>query len=945
MTQEESNKRFWCNIHQANQGYISEQYLLFLQDPQSVPSSIRELFEEHGAPDWKQNDEPTTNVNYNNINKIKAVIQFADSIRRYGHLSANIYPVGTKKYRHSKLIDLKTYGLTVEDLKQLPSDLIWENPPDTLVTAWDVIDRLQNRYAHTIAFEYDHVNQNKERKWLAQQIETDGYRVSFSANKKKQLLKSLVEVEGFEKFLGKTFVAQKRFSIEGLDVMIPMLDYLVNQSFYDDTENLLIGMAHRGRLSVLTHILGKPFDLVFSEFIHAQDKTLLPASTHSITYGWTGDVKYHFGAKRQLGKEKPSPTRVTLAHNPSHLEFVNAVVQGFTRADQDWRFQRGFPKQSYQRACSIMIHGDAAFTGQGVVAETLNLSALEGYHTGGTIHLIVNNQIGFTTNHRQSRSTRYASDLAKGFEIPIIHVNADDPEACLSAMKLAYRYRKKFHKDFLIDLIGYRRYGHNEIDEPRTTQPLVYQEIDRHPRVVDIYRKQLEEEGIISTTECSLWREAVGSKLKEIYVNMKENAAEVINQSAPIALKNGLNQINTRVPYHELEQLNRALLRRPNQFTVERKLEKRLQQRANTFEEDRCVDWAMAEILALASILSDGIPIRLTGQDTERGTFAHRHFVLHDSKTDQTYCPLHGIEGTTASFAIHNSPLSEVAVLGFEYGYSVEAPKTLVIWEAQFGDFANVGQVILDQFIASGRAKWDEKSNMVLLLPHGYEGQGPEHSSARLERFLLSAAENNWIVANVTTSANYFHLLRRQAALVDSDAARPLIVMTPKSLLRHKRVTSQVDELVGGTFMPCITKEDQDKLAITRVVIGSGKVMIELEEKLEQAPCDWLTTIRLEQIYPFPEQTIQAHLQSYPKLEEVVWLQEEPANMGAWHFVKDKFDQFLPKTFTLMYVGRLERAAPAVGSTKIHQKEQQAIINTVLYKTMKHQDAMYIISR
>ncbi|GAA5416763.1 2-oxoglutarate dehydrogenase E1 component [Paraliobacillus ryukyuensis] len=934
MTQKESNKRFWRNIHQANRSYMEEQYLLFLQDPKQVPSSIQEIFNTYGAPNWpgiaNYKSQRNESDHTNSTKKIKATIQLADAIRRFGHLSATIYPVGTKKHRHNELIDLKTYDLTIEDLKQLPAQIIWGNPSSSMTNAWDVIQALTQTYAKTIAFEYDHVNQNKERKWLEKQIESNTYQVTFSNEQKQQLLKALIDVEGFEHFLAKTFVAQKRFSIEGLDSMVPMLDYLVQQSLYDDTENVLIGMAHRGRLSVLTHILGKPFDILFSEFYHAQDKTLVPSSTSSITYGWTGDVKYHFGAKRQFGEGKPAPTKVTLAHNPSHLEFVNPVVQGFTRAHQDFRFESGYPTQKWQRACSIMIHGDAAFMGQGVVAETLNLSAIEGYQTGGTIHLIANNQIGFTTNYRQSRSTRYASDLAKGFEIPIIHVNADDPEACLSAMKLAYQYRKKFHKDFLIDLIGYRRYGHNEMDEPRATQPLAYQEIDQHPTVVDIYRGQLEAAKVITSTDCENWRQEVHTKLQEIYLNMKENQFEEWIQSEPGALKNELTNIQTNVTYDKLRRFNHDLLKRPARFVGFNKLERLLQKRAKVFDEQQIVDWAMAEILAFATVLSDGIPIRLTGQDTERGTFAHRHLVLHDINSDETYCPLHGISEAKASFAIHNTPLSEVAVLGFEYGYSVEAPKTLVMWEAQFGDFANVGQVIFDQFISAGRAKWGEKSNMIVLLPHGYEGQGPDHSSARMERFLLTAAENNWIIANVTTSANYFHLLRRQASLVNSDAARPLIIMTPKSLLRHKQVVSNVDALVHDNFQPIIAKQKQTNQPVTRLIIGSGKIMVEFDELNDCQSFNWLTTIRLEQIYPFPKTLLQELLLDYPDVTEVIWLQEEPRNMGAWHFVKEKIACVLHENVVLLYVGRGDRSSPAVGNMKVHLKEQKYILETAM---------------
>ena len=945
VTGKESNTGFWHTIHDANKGYIEEQYRMYLQQADTVPTSVRELFEQYGPPIWTTNQESEHNqhnVSLDTIKKITAAIQLIEGIRRYGHLAANIYPIQRKQEQYNTVIDEATYGLSAADLKNIPARFVWEQSSVHLKTAWDVVKELKQQYSTTISFEYDHVNCLTEKNWLQDQIETGAYKVDFSSDKQKDLLKFLVNVEEFERFLAKTFVAQKRFSIQGLDALVPMLHYLIQQTFYDKTENVLIGMAHRGRLNVLSHILDKPFDMLISEFYRAQGKVLMPTSrTDSITYGWTGDVKYHFGAKRHIEKGNASSTKVTLAHNPSHLEFVNPVIQGFARACQDARFQSGYPIQDQDKACSIMIHGDAAFTGQGVVAETLNLSALTGYQTGGTIHLIANNQIGFTTNYNQSRSTQYASDLAKGFEIPIIHVNADDPEACLSAMKMAYAYRKKFHKDFLIDLVGYRRYGHNEMDEPRATQPTLYREIDQHPSVTTVYSEKLSDQSIIVKSELSQLQKNAYHNLQSIYLNMKQNNNIDQEQNiAPTALKNELDQPDTAVSFDLLQELNQESLIRPANFSAFKKIEAIFKRRAQAFEEKQTVDWASAELLAFGSIISDGISIRITGQDTERGAFAHRHLVLHDLNSAKTYSPLHGLSSSRASFDIHNSPLSEVAALGFEYGYSVEASKTLVIWEAQFGDFMNVGQVMFDQFIAAGRAKWGEKSNIVILLPHGYEGQGPDHSSARLERFLTSAAENNLIISNVTTSAQYFHLLRRQAALVDSDAARPLIVMTPKSLLRHEAIVSKISTLSEGKFQTCL-EQDLDKSnpkQVKRIVIGSGKVMVDLSELMTvqaaQTDYAWLRVLRLEQIYPYPENKIDSFLTTFENLEEVVWIQEEPENMGAWSFVKDKLYQLLPKKVTLRYVGRCERSSPAEGDLTSHQKEQKRIIQTALQATL-----------
>ncbi|MDC3417672.1 2-oxoglutarate dehydrogenase E1 component [Aquibacillus sp. 3ASR75-54] len=922
-------------------GYVEEQYEAYLEDPTSVDLSLKELFDEHGAPTWLiesgVSSKATAGANsYNDIKKLTSALKLVEAIRRYGHLEADIYPVGLEKGRKSALIDPTSYGLTKGDLEAIPSHWVWEESPSYVKTALDVVNHLKEQYAGPISFEYDHVNNDQERKWLQQKIESGSFKYDFSPEDKKQLLEKLTDVEGFENFLAKTFVAQKRFSIEGLEIMVPMLDRIVQNSFYDETENILMGMAHRGRLSVLTHILGKPFDKLFSEFHHSSDKELIPsAGSQAITYGWTGDVKYHFGAERQAGEEKPSPTRITLAHNPSHLEFVNPVVEGFTRAAQDFRFERGYPKQNKNKAFSILIHGDAAFIGEGVVAETLNMSALPGYQTGGTIHIIANNQVGFTTSQDQGRSTRYASDLAKGFEIPIIHVNADNPEACVSAVMLAYEYRKAFNKDFLIDLVGYRRFGHNEMDEPRTTQPQLYKDIDNHPTITAIYGEQLQQQGIIDEDALQVMKDAVQQKLQDIYNNMKENSTnEPEAKPVPEALRNGLDDIETAVPLDQLKALNEGLLKRPEGFNSFKKLEKILSKRKDALEDGNKADWATAEALAYASILADGIPIRLSGQDAERGTFAHRHLVLHDVETGETYCPMHGIEQAKATFDIHNSPLSEVAVLGFEYGYSVEAPKTLVLWEAQFGDFANVAQVIFDQFIAAGRAKWGEKSNMVCLLPHGYEGQGPEHSSARLERFLTLAAENNWIVANVTTSAQFFHLLRRQAALVNSDAARPLIVMSPKSLLRNQRVASEPKEFTDNNFRPLIPQPGLARTSESakRLVIGSGKVMVDIEETMskDEDKYDHVHILRLEQIYPLPLKEMESIINSCPNLEEVVWVQEEPKNMGSWNFIKEPLYKLLDGKLELKYVGRCERSSPAVGEPNIHKTEQNRIVREAL---------------
>lgn len=931
-----SRERFWASFHGPNMGYVEEQYELYKETPNAVDPEIKENFDQYGAPSWlfevEELEQSTPLIN--DVKKITSAMKLVEAIRRNGHLEADIYPVGGWEGK-SESISYHTYGLSKADLKEMPAQWLWTEAPVGIDNGYEVIEYLTKRYTGKVSFEYDHVNNNEERQWLLEQIESESFQSELPKEKKKQLLERLVHIEGFEMFLQKTFVGQKRFSIEGLEMMIPILDQIVKHVTTDKIDNIMMGMAHRGRLSVLAHVLGKPFDKIFSEFHHSPNKELIPSEgSTGINYGWTGDVKYHFGATKEVkyGEEEGS-TRITLAHNPSHLEFVNPVVEGFARAAQDDRSERGYSKQDLNKGFSVLIHGDAAFIGEGVVAETLNLSGLRGYKTGGTLHIIANNLIGYTTPQEEGRSTRYASDLAKGYEIPIVHVNADDPAACIAAVKLAYEYRKKFHKDFLIDLVGYRRYGHNEMDEPRATQPLLYQEIDNHPSVAARYAEDLKEAAIIEDDELSRLREEIESKLQSIYEGMTEDdSSRMINEKEmPQALANRIEQFETAVSFEQLTSLNEDMLKRPDGFNGFKRLDRIYKRRAKVLEEGNLADWGAGEALAYASILKDGIPIRITGQDSERGTFAHRHMVLHDVDTAETYCIMHGLKDAKASFDIHNSPLSEAAVLGFEYGYSVHSPDTLVIWEAQFGDFANAAQVIFDQFISSARAKWGEKSNMVMLLPHGYEGQGPEHSSARLERFLQMAAENNWIVANVTSSAQLFHLLRRQAAMRGRIEARPLILMTPKSsLLRNDRIASPAKEFTEGKFQPLREQPNLkvDKKNATRLLIGSGKVMVDIEEAIDQSEVDfsWMRTLRLEQIYPFPTRELANELKDLPNLKEIVWVQEEPRNMGSWDFVDDYLNELLQDGQQLRYVGRPKRSSPSVGEPNVHKVLQNHIV-------------------
>lgn len=947
MTQSDLSERFWKRFHGPNMGYIEEQYELYKTDKEKVDPSLKEIFSQYGAPKWLSKstgtiiEQTTTGFSPEDAKKLSAALKYVAAIRRFGHLEADIYAVGNPGEK-SSLLNQETYDLTDDDLKNMPASWLWEDAPfhidtgyDDIETGYDLINFLRKRYTGKISFEFGHVNDEDERRWLLNHIEASQFELKLSDGEKRQLLERLLNVEGFEHFLHSTFVGQKRFSIEGLESMVPILDQIVKLANGESVENIMMGMAHRGRLSVLAYVLGKPLDKIFSEFHLAPDKELIPSEgSTGINYGWTGDVAYHFGAIREV-KNDASSTRVTLAHNPSHLEFVNPVVLGFARAAQDDRTKSGYPKQDLNKAMSVLIHGDAAFIGEGIVAETFNLSDLDGYRTGGTIHLIANNLIGFTTDGKEGRSTRYASDLAKAFEIPIVRVNADDPLACVAAAKFAYDFSREFHKDVVIDLVGYRRYGHNEMDEPRSTQPLLYREIDEHPTVTEIYADQLKNENVVSEDEVAAIKDKVKKNLQSVYDSMKEDELAGLPEiKKPQALTGSLDHYETAVPLDQLKSLNQGLLERPKDFNMFRRLNRVFNRRKDILEEGNKADWGEGEALTYASILQDGIPIRLTGQDSERGTFAHRHLVLYDSETGEKYCPMHGLEQAKASFDIHNSPLSEAGVIGFEYGYSVYSPETLVIWEAQFGDFANVAQVYYDQFISSSRAKWGEISNIVMLLPHGYEGQGPEHSSARLERFLQMAGENNWIVANVTSSAQFFHLMRRQAHMRNDEEARPLILMTPKSLLRNQRVASEAKEFTDGKFQPVRNQPllEINRESATRLLLGTGKIMVDIEEAVEKSEdnFDWLRALRIEQIYPFPLEELKEEIKQLPNLEEIVWVQEEPKNMGSWSFVLEYLRDLVKENQTLRYVGRPVRASTSVGEPNIHRIFQDKVIKEAI---------------
>src|SRR5919202_829830 len=707
-------------------------------------------------------------------------------------------------------------------------------------------------------------------------------------------------------------------------MVVPMLNRVIRSAADVGTPVATLGMAHRGRLNVLAHVMDKPYSKIFGEFQQPERGEQSSAAGRPGD-AWVGDVKYHLGIRGfQLSdREADEEVFIHLAPNPSHLEHVNPVVEGMARASQEERKEAGPPRQDEQACLPILLHGDAAFPGEGVSAETLNLSRLPGYRTGGTIHIITNNQLGFTTERQDARSTTYASDLAKGFEIPVVHVNADDPEACMGAVRMAYAYREEFHKDFMIDLIGYRRFGHNEGDEPAYTQPKMYEIIRDHPTVREIWAAELERRGIIEEGEAGEMVEEILSKMQEIHKAPSEEFTDedVVTDEPHTPL---VEIPETAVAAERLVELNEAMLERPEGFRPNSKLERLFQKTRGKLGDG--IDWAHAEALAFASLLEDGVPIRLTGQDTERGTFSQRHAVQHDEETGEAYVPLQNIPQAKASFVSHNSPLSEIAVIGFEFGYTLNARDALVLWEAQYGDFANVGQPMIDQFIVSGQAKWGQTSGLVLLLPHGYEGQGPEHSSARLERYLQLAAHENVRVANLTTAAQYFHLLRAQAALKDDK--RPLIIMTPKSLLRHPMAASKLEDLSEGAFWPVLDDEEAHQRAesVERLILCSGKIFTELAGSEFREEAVDTAIARIELLYPFPEDRVREALDGYPNLREILWVQEEPKNMGAWAFIEPRLRELTGGELPVRYIGKPPRPSPAQGSAKFHKQEHAGIV-------------------
>ena len=920
-----------------NAAYATSLLHDYLENPEAVPEEWRELLAEQAAstlapaspaaalvlepaPAPPPPAEPAPAATPELLAAVATAAGLIDAYRSHGHLAARLDPLGSEPIGDPELDTRRLHPLTPELLRQIPAALLGLHvPAETLAEA---LPLLEETYCGTLAYEIEHISDHEERRWLRWAIESGQYRQPLAAERHR-LLEQLSTVEAFEEYLRRAFLGQKQFSIEGLDALVPMLDEAIELGAAGGAHGVVIGMAHRGRLSVLAYTLGQPYEAILREF----EGERAPAAVVGNPEGGTGDVKYHLGAEGT--KETEAGTiAITLVSNPSHLEAVDPVVEGWTRAIQTDR--SAARRHDPSVALPILIHGDASFAGQGVVAETFNLEGLPGYSTGGTLHLIANNQVGFTTDPNEGRSTRYSSDLAKGFDAPIIHVNADDAEAAISATRLAMAFRERFGHDVVVDLVGYRRFGHNEQDEPAYTQPLMAQAIAEHPTVRQQLAERLVAAGEVTADEAERMKEETTTELRAAHDRLREALAGPPKEEArtPPA---GSTDVVTAVDADRLRLLDRELVTVEERFTIHPKLARQLERRAAALDEGG-IDWGHAEALALGSLLVEGIPVRLTGQDTERGTFSHRHLVLHDATTGERYAPIQHLADAEASIELHNSPLSEYGALGFEYGYSVAAPETLVLWEAQFGDFVNGAQIIIDQFLVSGLSKWFQTSRLTLLLPHGYEGNGPEHSSARLERFLQSAAQENVRVATPSTAAQYFHLLRRQAL----DARpRPLVAMTPKGLLRLPESAATLEELSTGGFAPVLDDPAADHAQARTLILCSGKIYYDIAGHQLRAGNRDLSVIRIDQLYPFPARAVSDAVAAYPVVEEIVWAQEEPLNMGAYRSIRHRLEDALPSGVPLRYVGRPWRASPSEGYPTAHLAEQERIVSETLRASMR----------
>lgn len=907
-----------------NAPFVEELYQQYLANPDAVDEEWREYFAylANGVATAPSSTKTADKTSDSEIARHARVVQLIDAYRERGHLHATLDPLGLMPRHSHPELEAGYHGFSIEDLdKEFSIARLFGMPALTLR---GILSTLREAYCGTVGVEYMHMQDPEQRRWMQERIEDKRKHLVFTEDAKRSILTQLYAAEAFETFLHTKFVGHKRFSLEGAEAIIPLVDALMEQAATQGVEEIVVGMPHRGRLNMLVNIFGKSYEKIFSEFEGNVDPSTMMGS---------GDVKYHLGFSADHRTRDGKSIHLTLTANPSHLETVDPVVEGRVRAKQD-----RCADHERTRIIPLLLHGNAAFAGQGVVSETLNLSQLRGYTTGGTIHIIINNQIGFTTNPEDGYSGPYATDIAKSLQAPIFHVNGDDPEAVVRLALLAVEYRQTFKRDVVIDMFCYRRYGHNEGDEPSFTQPRMYRAIKDHPRVAWLYREKLLDQNVLAAAEVQTLERSFRQRLQEALDTVKSTPhrapSETLGGVWHGFSRSHAGRVDTRVRRDLLEAIARRLSTMPEDFTLNPKMEKLVQARTEAVLTNGAIDWGLAELLAYGTLVCEGIPVRLSGQDVERGTFSHRHAVVVDYDTGLPYSPLNNLREGQARFSAFNSPLSEYAVMGFDFGYSLDSPEALVIWEAQFGDFANGAQIIIDQFLSCAESKWQRMSGLVLLLPHGYEGQGPEHSSARLERYLQLCAEDNMQVANCTTPAQIFHLLRRQ---VKRDFRTPLVVMTPKSLLRHKLAISTIADLTDGAFhevldepLAPLTTVTVDAAKVKHVLCCSGKVYYDLILERERHQQSDIAIVRLEQLYPFPTQQLQEVLARYPRAKDIAWVQEEPRNMGAWTFIHEHLPSLLHGKQTLRYAGRPPQASPAVGFQKVHHQEQSALLTLAL---------------
>ncbi|MGH9719985.1 MAG: multifunctional oxoglutarate decarboxylase/oxoglutarate dehydrogenase thiamine pyrophosphate-binding subunit/dihydrolipoyllysine-residue succinyltransferase subunit [Bryobacteraceae bacterium] len=910
---------------------------MFLGKVQALIEGHADFYEEvfanlkmpHRPVRWEPDRQlslPGASARHAEIAKEAAVIQLINAYRVRGHLVADLDPLGGEPHYHPEL-DPATYGLTIWDLDRefltgSLSEAIGEGEPQPVATLRQILETLRQTYCGKVGCEYMNIQRPEEKRWLQRRMEPEANNWPLDRETRVRILQNLFEAEEFEHFLHARFVGQKRFALEGAETAIAILDEAIERAAARGVHEIVMGMAHRGRLNVLANVIGKPLTQIFSEF----EGNIDPASTQG-----SGDVKYHLGASGVRRVAGGREIVVSVAPNPSHLEAVDPVVEGIVRPKQD-----RLGDKDRERVIPLLIHGDAAFAGQGVVAETLNLSQLKGYRTGGTVHVIINNQIGFTTLPDEARSTPYSTDVARMVQAPIFHVNGDDPEAAIRVTELAFDFRQQFKKDVVIDMFCYRRHGHNEGDDPSYTQPLLYRKIKQHPAAGVQYAERLVREGVVTAEEAAEMRKRISARLNEAFDAAQQKAERYELQELSAVPNEELGAFCTRtaVDRELIARVVEGSTRFPADFHLHPKLKGFADKRREALQAGGPIDWAFAETLAFGTLLLEGTPVRLSGQDSGRGTFSQRHLIFYDYEDGHTVIPLRFLDSNQARFQVYDSSLSEYAVAGFEFGYSVADPLTMVLWEAQFGDFVNGAQIMVDQFISCCEQKWGQPSGLVMLLPHGFEGQGPEHSSARIERFLTLCAENNMQVSNCTTPAQYFHLLRRQMCGGQDrrGVRKPLIVFTPKSLLRHPAATSMIDDLTTGGFREVLGDSGPiEPQRVERVIFCSGKVYYDLLAARQERSAGAIAIARLEQIYPFPQTELNDVLLRYPVTTEVLWVQEEPRNMGPWRFVREKIQPLLDSTGReLRYVGRAESASPATGSAKRHLEEQAELVDEAL---------------